>query len=259
MIKDFFTEEGGKEFVLFGSLHMSLILTVIIIAIIIYYNRFKLRKFKYKELIAKILVLVLFFNMFIYYTSMIILGVYDWHTDLPLHFCFITGYLLMFTILTKNKKLYKIIYFWTFVGPLPAMILPDITQSYNRFIFWQFTISHHLMLLTSLYTMMVLEYKIEKKDILKSLIWGNIMFTLVIIFNNIMHTNYIMVGSLPEHIYRLFPFVKILPPIFWLELVGILALLIAYIPASIVNKSDLKSKVGQSLMQNQELEEVNDC
>lgn len=237
-MRDFFTEEGGIEFKLFSSLHFFLLAIVAISIIVIYKYRHKLRKYARKECISKILAGLLFTNMFVYYVSLIILGTYDWHTDLPLHFCFITNFLIMLVIVIKGKKLYSIIYFWTFIGPLPAMLWPDITQSYNRFIFWQFFISHHIMLITSVYILVVLEYKIERKNILESFLVGNLMFLAIIIFNKIMDTNYIMVGRLPEHIYRLFPFVNYLPPIFWLELVGIIALFIAYVPAVILNKID---------------------
>jgi hypothetical protein len=60
------------------------------------------------------------------------------------------------------------------------------------------------------------------------------------VFNSIFQTNYFMMFSLPDIIYEIYPFTRNMPPIFWLELVGMLALLTAYIPSYIINKQNSK-------------------
>lgn len=242
-MKEFFTEIGGTPFVLFGPMHIFLSVTTLIIAILIFIYRDKLKTLKFKENIRYILAAVLFINMSVYYMSKILLKTYDWRIDLPLHFCFITGYTFMYVLITGNKKLYSVIYFFTFVGPIPAIIWPDLKFDYDRLLFWQFIISHHFMLLSSMYVLTVLEYKICKKDILKAYIIGNIIVMIMAIFNGIFGTNYIMMGELPEHIYRIYPFVKYMPPIFWLELVSLGAISIAYLPAYLVNRSEKESEI----------------
>ncbi|MDF2865305.1 MAG: Integral rane protein [Clostridia bacterium] len=235
-MKEFFTEIGGTPFVLFGPMHIFLSVTTVVIALLIFKYKDKLRTLKFKENIRYILAAILFINMSVYYISKIILKTYDWRLDLPLHFCFITGYIFMYVLITGNRKLYSIIYFFTFVGPIPAIIWPDLKFDYDRLIFWQFIISHHFMLLSSIYVLVVLKYKIHKKDILKAYVTGNLIVFVMAIFNGIFNTNYIMMGQLPAHIYRIYPFVEYMPPIFWLELVALTAIFIAYIPAYLLNK-----------------------
>lgn len=254
-MKDFFTEVGGTPFVLFGPIHIFLAFITIILTVFIYVYKDKLRTFKWKENIRYILAAILFINMSVYYISKIALHTYDWKLDLPLHFCFITGYIFMYILITGNKKLYSIVYFFTFVGPIPAIIWPDLKFDYDRLIFWQFVISHHFMLLSSLYVLIVLEYKICKKDILRAYIVGNVIVVIMALFNGIFNTNYIMMGQLPDQIYRLYPFVKYMPPIFWLELVALAAIAIAYIPAYLLNKLELK-KEDSILLEDDELKYV---
>lgn len=237
-MSEFFTEVNGIPFQIFGPLHMLLSFLTISISVLLFIHRDKLRRFKYKENVRYILAAVLFINMAVYYVSKIILGIYDWKIDLPLHFCFITGYIFMYILITGNKNLYRVIYFFTFAGPIPAMIWPDLAFSYDRYIFWQFVISHHFMLLSSVYVLIVLEYKVFKKDILKAFVVGNIIVGFMAVFNNIFNTNYIMIKELPAQIYKMYPFVKYLSPIFWLELVAIFAIVIAYIPAYLMNRLD---------------------
>lgn len=256
-MKDFFTDVGGTPFILFGSLHMFISIITIITAILVFAYRDKLKTFKWKENIRYILAAVLFTNMSVYYTSLIMLQTYDWKINLPLHFCFITGYLLIYVLVTGNKKLYSVIYFFTFVGPLPAMIWPDLKFNYDRIVFWQFIISHHFMLLSSLYVLTVLEYKICKKDIVKAYLFGNVIIIVMAIFNGIFKTNYIMMGELPAQIYRIYPFVKYMPPIFWLELVALGAIAIAYVPAYLINRSEsIKEKLNHILSDDDEFKYV---
>ncbi|MDD2376815.1 MAG: TIGR02206 family membrane protein [Clostridia bacterium] len=256
-MKDFFTDVGGTPFILFGPLHMFISIVTIIIAILIFIYRDKLKTFKFKENIRYILAAVLFTNMSVFYASLILLKEYDWRVDLPLHFCFITGYLFMYILITGNKKLYSVIYFFTFVGPIPAMIWPDLAFNYDRIIFWQFVISHHFMLLSSLYVLTVLEYKICKKDIVKAYMIGNVIVVIMAIFNNLFKTNYIMMGELPAQIYKIYPFAKYMPPIFWLELVALCAIAIAYVPAYLINKSgNIEEKVNEILLDDNDLKYI---
>lgn len=255
-MREFFTElSGGTPFVIYGPLHMFISFVTIATALLLFMYRDKLRNFKYKENVRYVLAAVLFMNMTVYYVSQIILGEYNWKIDLPLHFCFITGYTFMYILVTGNRKLYKVIYFFTFAGPVPAMIWPDLAYSYDRYIFWQFVISHHFMLLSSVYVLTVLDYKISKKDITVALIVGNILVGIITIFNNTFDTNYIMIGELPAQIYRMYPFVRLMPPIFWLETVAIFAIVIAYIPAHLINKLD-NEKQHECVLKDNELKYV---
>lgn len=252
-MRNFFTEMNGTPFVLFGPLHIFITLFTITMAILIFVYREKLKKFKYKEKVRYVLATILFTNMTIYYVSLLLLKEYDWRIDLPLHFCFITGYTFMYILVTGNKKLYSIVYFFTFVGPIPAMLWPDLKYTYDRFIFWQFVISHHFMILSSIYVLTVLEYKVVKSDILKAYVVGNLIVFAMSIFNGIFKTNYIMMVELPPHIYRIYPFVKYLPPIFWLESVGLFAMAIAYIPAYLLHRQERQKQNLAILEEDQEL------
>jgi|GEM_PF-979837 len=256
-MKDFFTKIGGTPFILFGPVHIFITIITIIGILLIFMYRDKLKSLKCKQNIRYILAAVLFINMTIYYISLVVLKVYDWRIDLPLHFCFITGYLFIYVLITGNKKLYSVIYFFTFVGPIPAMVWPDLQFSYDRFIFWQFIISHHFMLLSSIFVLTILEYKISKKDIVKAYIIGNGIVVVMSIFNSIFKTNYIMMGELPAHIYKIYPFVKYMPPIFWLEAVALCAMTIAYIPAYLINRADnIKQKESENLLEDNEFKYV---
>lgn len=241
MKKFFELEPGIFHFKLFGFWHILMTVVTIISIILIYTNREKIRKWKYHDKPMRYLIaFTMFLNMTVYYLSKIVLGTYDIRVHLPLHFCFISGYLFMFLLVINRKKMFKYVYFFSYAGPLPAIILPDLICGPDRFIFWQFFISHHFFIISSMYVLFVLDYKITRKDALKSILYANVIFGLVFIFNQVFHTNYIMTSTLPAHILKLMPFLKYFDfPIIWLELAGIIAFMIAYIPLYFWNKKKL--------------------
>ncbi len=234
----FFSDQVGLHFSLFG-LHHLLLLGVTAGAILFFYLcQDRLKQWKHKECIRYIVPIIMFLNMAVYYTELALRGRYTWRSHLPLHFCFITGYLFMFTLITGSRKLYSVVYFFTFVGPLPAMLLPDLTQGADRFIFWQFFLSHHLMLITSVYCFLVLEYRVTKKSMYAAMITGSGIFFIMYLFNQIFGTNYIMSNELPKHILKLFPFLRYFNyPVFWLILTGLAMIGLSYIPVHYYNRN----------------------
>ncbi len=231
-------------FKLFSPLHLGLVLGVffVFLGFHIYQNKLYKLSDKTKRIISLILITILFLNMTIYYGMKLVYGRYDWRVNLPLHFCFITGYLFMFAILFKKKQLYKNIYFWTFIGPIPGLLLPGMRSSFDSFLFYQQVISHNFLLISSLFIFYAYNIRITKKDMMTSALWASLVFGLVYIFNNIFNTNYIMQTQLPEQVLRVFPFLSDLQnPIAILFVTAITILFVAYIPIYLRNKKQVKS------------------
>lgn len=232
---------------LFGGLHIALSAAEIALAVLIFCFRRRLRELGQRA--ARIaMASVLGGNMAVHYISKIALGVWRFDTDLPLHLCFITNFLMIYILLTDNRQnLYRIVYFFTFIGPLPAMIWPDLDYGWQSYTFYQFIISHHVMLLISLYCLFVLDYRVEIRAALPAVVGGNAVIFAVAVFNHVFGTNYIMMNELPEQLYEVYPFLDMLPPIVWLELVGVLAILSAYIPALFRDKTEYSDEEEEEL------------
>lgn len=234
MFKEFFLDNKvGIAFELFSLTHILLVIGTILIIFLLHKNRDYLFKIndKVKRNISLILIFIMFMNMTIYYLTKAYYGAYDWQTNLPLHFCFISGYLFMYSILFNKHSLYKLVYFFAFVGPIPAIIFPDLTSSFDAFLFYQQVLSHHFFLIASMYIFYAYDIKIVKKDLYKAFGGATLIYVLVGIFNFIFKTNYIMQNKLPDHILRLFPFLKAIDnPVWLLFICGTLILFLALIP-----------------------------
>lgn len=239
-MREFFLDENIiMPFKISGSIHLLCILSVIIGFVLIYKNKDKLEKMNEntKKKITLFIIITMFLNMKIYYIFKIIYGAYDWRIDLPFHFCFISGYLFMYSLLTKSHKLYKIVYFFAFAGPLPAILWPELKSTFDSFVFYQFYISHHFFLMANIFVFYTHNYKMGFNDVKRSFKIANFIFILVIIFNIFFNTNYIMHRKLPEHIIDLYPFLEgFNHPIIILELTGIIILALAYIPIYLKNR-----------------------
>lgn len=217
----FFSATTGVPFRVFGPLHVGLLLFVVAGAALIWLFRQPLRRFGHDRLLRWLFAGILFTNMTVYYDSKLVMGTYDVRQHLPLEFCFITGYIFMYVLLTQNRRVYRVIYYFTILGPLPAMLWPNLSGSYDRFIFYQFFISHHVMMLMSMYTLIVFQYRVRAKDALRAGAWAAVIFASVFCVNAVFGTNYIMQKKLPETVVSLYPILlRFDVPIFWLVLCG---------------------------------------
>lgn len=246
-MREFFVDDvAGIPFTLFGWVHFLCIAVTIVAIFYIYINRNRIvnLNYKIKNKIKIFIVALMFINMKLYYIPLLIYGRYDWTNHLPLHFCFISGYLFMFALFTNNRKLYKITYFFAFMGPIPAILWPDpaMKSSFDSFIFYQYFISHHFFLVADLFIFYAYDYQIKVRDMFRAFVVANSIFITMAVFNMIFKTNYIMSSTLPPHVIKLFPFLKhIHYPFVILEVTGIVIIALAYIPAYFRNKEKLEN------------------
>lgn len=245
ILHDFFSREVCYDsgLLLFGGLHLAISAFFLALYACVILFRMKLRKFGHFKLIRRIMAAILFTNMLIHYTGRIAIGEWRLSEDLPLHICFMANFLMMYILVTNNKRsLFAVVYYFTLIGPLPAAVFPDLSRTWSGYLFWQFIISHHVMLLFSLYCAFVLEYKTAPKCAVYAFFIGNAYVALISVFNRFFGTNYIMLGELPAQLYRVFPFLSALPAFVWLELVGMLAIIAAYALQAGVEKRPPLSK-----------------
>ena len=215
---------------LFGAVHLILIGSFIVACGLIIIFAKKLRKFGHFTAVRRVMATLLLLNMLIHYATRIYYGIWTFDVDLPLHICFVTNFIMIYILYSDNKhNLYSVVYYFTLIGPLPAIIFPNSDFGAESFIFWQYIISHHIMLLCSLYCLFVCGYKTSLKSGGAAFLAGNAYVGLMAIFNGIFGTNYVMLGELPAVLYDTFPFLNALPAAVWLELVGVVMLILAYL------------------------------
>lgn len=226
-MKYFFGMEGNFSLTLFGPIHISLILLTILSIFLIYKFRNKLKKYKY---IRYIIVSILFLNMLTYILGALFTGIFNIYDHLPLHYCYITGFVFMYMLLIKKEKWFNFLYYAIFFCTLTVIIFQDPNITYDRYEFYLLLISHHFLLISSFYALFVLDYKVDKRGFKPFIIYTVIVYFIVFFINKLLGTDYIFNASFPDFIYDYFSFINILPPIVWLLFLSVPLLILAYMP-----------------------------
>lgn len=225
MLKEFFVNENPKFlFKQFGLIHNIFILIAIIGVILIYINRNKISKIpKYKaKKTLKTGAIILLLNMIIFTAGFLIYGCFDYTKHLPFHLCFIANYMFIYGILFEKENILKYTIFLSFIGPIPAILWPDMTSTFDNMEWWQYVISHHFFIMLSFFSYYALGYKVEFKNYIKVFFFTNFLMLIMYPFNLSFNTNYIFSTKIPDNVMALYPWLKYFPPMLTLEVVGLL-------------------------------------
>ena len=227
IMKHFFGDYSDFSLTFFGPIHLLLILGTFISIMSIYKYKEKLKKYKF---IKNVFVLVLLSNMIIYIVGAILTDNFDINKHIPIHYCYITGFVFMYMLKTNKKKLFNMLYYAIFFCTITVIIFQDPNVTFDRYDFYLLVISHHVLLISSFYTLYVFDYPVDKKGYKPFVIYTISVYLIVFVINQILNTDYIFNTSFPDFIYNYFSFVKLLPPLVWLILLGIPLLYLAYLP-----------------------------
>ena len=134
----------------------------------------------------------------------------------------------MFAILFEKDNLLKLTLFLSFIGPIPAILWPDLPSTFDDFNFWKYFISHHIFICISFFSYFALNYKIELKDIIKAFIFANLLIFIMMPFNHLFNMNYIYSSEIPANIIALYPWLTNLPPFLVIEVTGLIIAILLY-------------------------------
>lgn len=231
-IREFFVNEHPfVPYKPFGFIHCFCILLVVLTLFLIYHNRNKISNIpeKKKRKILKIIAIIMLINMIIYNIAPHVFGYFDYKIHLPFQLCFISGYLFMYAILFEKDNLLKITLFLSFIGPIPAILWPDLPSTFDDFNFWKYFISHHVFICISFFSYYALNYKIELKDIIKAFLFANSLILIMMPFNHIFNMNYIYSSEIPSNIVAMYPWVEKFPPFLVIEITGIVIAFVLFL------------------------------
>ncbi len=215
MLREFFVNEYPKFlYKPFGLIHNIFIFLAAITAIIIYWNRNKISRMNRDKVwkILKICSAILLLNMIIYTFGNLYYGSFNYKEMLPFHLCFITNYMFMIACFFKKEWLFHYTIYLSFLGPIPAILWPDLVSTIDNFNFWQLVISHHIFLNISLFSYYALNYHVTKYDLKKTYIFYAILVLISYPLNKRFNTNYIFTNYIPGNVVELYPFLKHVHP-----------------------------------------------
>ena len=223
-----------EEFVLFSKTHFAALATILFLNVVIFFMRKHIRKTVLKDIIRYGLGITLIaqeisLNLFRYWN-----GTWSFATSLPLHLCGFAVICCAIIALTKNEKLYSVVYFWGIGGATMALITPDLsTYGFPHFRFYQFFISHGLIVTTILYMTFIEQYRPTIKSFRKSFVTLNLLLIPIGLVNYLTGGNYFFIARPPQTA----SLIDLLGPwpfyILWFEVLGLVLFALCYIPFAI--------------------------
>lgn len=231
-IREFFVNEHPfVPYKPFGFIHCICILSVIITLVLIYLFRNRISKIEEKKSrkILKIIAIIMLINMIIYNIVPHLFDYFDYKIHLPFQLCFISGYIFIFAILFNKDNLLKLTLFLSFIGPIPAILWPDLPSTFDDFNFWKYFISHHIFICASFFSYFALNYKVQFKDIIKAFIFANCLVLIMMPFNHLFNMNYIYSSEIPHNIVDMYPWVENFPAFIVIEITGLIIAFFLYL------------------------------
>lgn len=154
--------ESTPQFHMFSMTHFITLVIAIGIIYVTWKYSHKLRDWKYENIFRYTLGIMMIYTNVNLWTYSYSLG-QEWYHYLPIATC---GYATFFgglTLITRNKTIFKLTFFWGF-GAVLSLLGPTMIEGPLKYNFYQFFFRHIGIVVIPLYMMKVYGYKIGKKD-----------------------------------------------------------------------------------------------
>ena len=228
----------GSPFELFGTAHFTALGAFVLLNLFLLH--FKNASDGTKAAIRWMLALILLINEVAWHYWNYIYGKWTIQTMLPLHLCSLLVWTGALMLITKNYRIYEFMYFMGIAGAIQALATPGIEiYGFPHFVFFQYFISHGLIITSAIYMTFVEGFRPTWKSLLRVAIWMNIYVVIVYFINTAIGSNYLMINYKPNtpSILDLLPEWPIY--ILYMELIGVISILLLYLPFVV---KDLRSR-----------------
>ncbi|MDQ0154814.1 YwaF family protein [Robertmurraya andreesenii] len=126
-------------------------------------------------------------------------GYWDISFALTLQLCSISLLLCLLLLLTNSKLLFQIVYFLGIAGASQALITPELFFGFPHFRFFQFFITHILIIWVALFYVFVKGYKITRKGMWQAFGFLNIAAFTAFFVNRLTGGNYMFLSQKPSN------------------------------------------------------------
>ena len=194
----------GEYIQIFGLEYFIYIAGLLLFAFLLFSFREKARQ--YRDILTKIILITSICQQILLYGSYFVLMEFDLSESLPLHISRINTILGIIYLVTKDKKLYKVLcYFGMFAWT--SFLYPSRVYGITHPIGISFFVNHVITILLPYYGMISYNEKIEKGDKKKAFLWFIAYLVFIYFFNPLVDGNYFylkykpFLSDLPDYIY----------------------------------------------------------
>jgi len=227
--KFFASDYPGPAFELFGTTHIAALVCLILLNLFLL--RYKNADDKTKRSVRWRLALLLLVNEIGWHYWNYTVGRWTIQTMLPLQICSLMVWFGALMLMTKSYRIYEFMYLLGIGAAIQALATPSIgIYGFPHFFFFQYFLSHGLVITSAIYMTAVEGFRPTWKSLLRVAIWTNVYVIIIYFVNQYLGSNYLMLNGKPNTPSLL----DLLPPwpiyILYMELIGIITILILYLP-----------------------------
>lgn len=219
-----------RPFELFSTTHIGIILFLSIVGM---FGIWCIRRFVPK---TRLHILELFFAFWIVLQfgleriAYLYLGGYSWHEVLPLQLCGASIILTAWLMITHNRYVFEVLYFWALLGATMGMLMPEVEYDFPHPFFLTFFTYHFYPVYAVFYFIYVHKYTPQKGALARACLITNCYMAFIAIVNLALGSNYLFICAKPTGSGILDFFGPWPVYIIVMELCGILAAFIVYLP-----------------------------
>ncbi|MDR6997801.1 TIGR02206 family membrane protein [Neobacillus niacini] len=180
-------------FEMYSVSHFTMIAILILGAAGIYFFRNKI-KCRTAEVGTAISLMVFEIT---YHIWMLINGIWEISSALPLELCNISLILTGLLLLTRKKVFYEILLFTALLGATQALITPILHYDFPHFRFFHFFYTHLMIIWVPLYFTWVYGYRPTIWSVVKLFVFLNMLMPFIMLINKLVHGNYMFLSHKP--------------------------------------------------------------
>lgn len=197
VLLDIFAATAEDGFRLFSPTHLVTIALIVAACVGLYFLRNVSDKAKYA--IAVVIGVWAVADEIVYQLWRANVGIWDRNENLIFHLCTLLLPLTAIALILKSDKLFQIIFYWVFVGPVMSILTPDLdSYGFPHYRYFQFFFTHAIPVLGMLWLVFAYGFRPRFRSVWTSLITLTWYAAFVFIFNNFWGSNYIFInGKLP--------------------------------------------------------------
>jgi len=181
----------------FSLSHWVMIVILVVVSFIIYYYRSFLED--HDKVIRICTFIVLFSLEGMYHLWLYKDGFWDISFTLPLQLCSISLILCLILLVGKSRIIFQIVYFIGITGATMAIMTPELFLGFPHFRYFQFFITHILIVLICLYFLFVHKYRPTGKGFIYSVLFLNFCAGIAFIVNKVVGGNYMFLANKPTN------------------------------------------------------------
>lgn len=189
---------GGSTLEVFSIPHLAALAAILLLCmvLVVYRNSFESEKSRktFRYVFAAFIALQQM-SIYIWYT---ISGEWSAEVTLPLQLCDLSLFLSIAVLLTKRQLLSELLYYWGMGGATQALLTPDIgNYTFPHFVFYQFFVSHGVILLACIYMIAVEKFRPSAQSVLRTFLITNLYAILILPVNQFTGGNYLFLSRKP--------------------------------------------------------------